>query len=60
MNAKALTTLTDIANQVLGVQTLEARNSDSLDFHDLAIWNIKKALEAAYLAGQNSVKERTK
>lgn len=60
MNAKASTTLTDIANQVLGVQTLEARNSDSLDFHDLAIWNIKKALEAAYLAGQNSVKERTK
>jgi hypothetical protein len=60
MNAKASTTLTDIASQVLGVQTLEARNSDSLDFHDLAIWNIKQALEAAYLAGQNSVKERTK
>lgn len=60
MNGKASTTLTDIANQVLGIQTLEARNSDSLDFHDLAIWNIKQALEAAYLAGQNSVEERTK
>ena len=41
----------DIARRVLGIETLETRSSDTLDFHDLAIWNIRKALEAAYEAG---------
>lgn len=40
-----------IADTVLGVETLEARRSDRLDFHDLHVWTIKSALEAAYLAG---------
>ena len=34
-----------------GFDTLETRRSDSLDFHDVAVWSIKEALEAAYEAG---------
>ena len=40
-----------IARQELGLRTLETRNSDSADFHDIAVWNLKAALEAAYAAG---------
>ena len=40
-----------IARETLGLETLETRWSDSLDFHDLAVWSIKAALEAAYQAG---------
>ncbi len=44
--------LTEIATQILELETLDTRRSDRLDFHELAIWQIKKALEAAYTAGQ--------
>jgi hypothetical protein len=40
-----------IASKILGLETLEARNRDSLDFHDLSVWSIKEALEAAFEAG---------
>jgi hypothetical protein len=43
--------LTGIARRYLNVPTLEARHSDSLDFHECAVWSLKGALEAAYLAG---------
>ena len=33
------------------IDTLETRNSDGLDFHDVAVWAIRAALEAAYTAG---------
>ncbi len=45
-----------IANDVLGIETLDARKSDSLDFHDLAVWQIRKALEAAYEAGRKAAR----
>ena len=45
------TLLTQIAQTHLGVQTLETRNSDSLDFHDVAVWSLREALAAAYKAG---------
>jgi hypothetical protein len=48
------TTLAEIAARHLHLETLEARNSDSLDFHDMAVWSIKAALEAAYEAGRQS------
>jgi hypothetical protein len=35
----------------LGLDSLETRNSDSLDFSEHAVWQIKTALEAAYRAG---------
>ena len=41
-----------IAKETLGLETLETRKSDSLDFHDLAVWNIKEALLKAYNAGK--------
>ena len=40
-----------IARDVLAIETLETRNSDQLDFHDLAVWTLRSALEAAYEAG---------
>jgi len=41
-----------IAKEILNLETLEPRNSDSLDFHDIGVWDIRKALEAAYDAGR--------
>ena len=38
------------------LETLETRNSDGLDFHDVAVWAIRNALEAAYAAGQAAAK----
>jgi len=35
----------------LGIETLETRHRDALDFHELAVWSVKKALEDAYNAG---------
>jgi hypothetical protein len=43
--------LSQIARQHLGIETLETRNSDSLDFHDVAVWTLREALQAAYVAG---------
>ena len=45
------TILTLIAQKHLGIQTLGTRKSDSLDFHDVAVWCIRDALEAAFEAG---------
>jgi len=43
--------LTQIAQNKLGIETLESRKSDSLDFHDVAVWCLRDALEAAFNAG---------
>ena len=51
--------LSDIAKKFLGVTTLATRNSDQLDFYDLAVWNISAALEAAFLAGQLASGEKS-
>lgn len=48
--------LTAIAQEELLVDTLETRMSDNLDFYDVSVWGIKRALERAYEAGQQSVK----
>jgi hypothetical protein len=53
MNAKQLNTLlSQIAQKYLRVETLETRHSDSLDFHDVAVWQIEEALAAAFEAGR--------
>ena len=39
-----------IAKEKLDIETLEVQNLDSKDFHDLSVWEIKAALEAAYEA----------
>lgn len=48
--------LTAIAQEELLVETLETRKSDNLDFYDVSVWGVKRALERAYEAGQQSVK----
>ena len=45
------TILTLIAQKHLGIETLQTRNADSLDFHDVAVWCVRDALEAAFKAG---------
>lgn len=45
------TIINEIANKTIGIETLETRHSDSLDFHELSVWDIKKMLELAYTAG---------
>ena len=42
---------TAIAKKHLSIETLATRRSDSLDFHDVAVWCVRDALEAAYKAG---------
>ena len=41
-----------IANDKLNIETLETRSTDSLDFHDVAVWAIRAALQEAYDAGR--------
>ena len=33
------------------IETLEVRGSDSLDFHDVGVGSLRRALEDAFLAG---------
>lgn len=40
-----------IAKEHLDLDTLETRNSDSLDFSEHAVWKLRAALEAAYNVG---------
>ena len=40
-----------IAEKHLNIDTLETRSSDSLDFHDVSVWGVRSALEAAFKAG---------
>jgi hypothetical protein len=44
--------LASIAKEHLFIETLETRHSDGLDFHDVAVWGVQAALEAAFGAGQ--------
>lgn len=50
--------LTEIAQRELHIDTLETRKSNSLDFHDVAVWSVRDALLAAYQAGMASVLEK--
>jgi hypothetical protein len=52
--------IAEIARRLLGVETLQTRNRDALDFHDVAVWQLKAALEAAYRAGAGSVTSPSK
>ena len=45
------TILTLIAQKHLSIETLETRHGDSLDFHDVGVWCLKDALQAAFMAG---------
>jgi len=40
-----------IALDHLFIETLQTRHRDSLDFHDVGVWCVRDALQAAYEAG---------
>ena len=46
--------LASIARRVFRIPTLDSRKSDSLDFHEVAIWDVLQALRLAYRAGQTN------
>ena len=52
MNKKIEKKLEAIAKEHLFMETLETRNSDGLDFHDVSVWGVKKALELAFELGR--------
>ncbi len=52
-------TIAAIARDVLFIETLETRKSDRLDFHDVAVWTVREALEKAYAAGHEAATKRT-
>lgn len=45
--------LEHIAQEKLRIPTLQERRSDGLDFHEVSVWTLKRALQAAYDAGRN-------
>ena len=46
--------ITKIARNYLSIDTLVPRNSDSLNFHNVSVWDVKRALELAYEMGKMS------
>jgi hypothetical protein len=55
MDAKQLERLLNqIAAEHLHIDTLATRNRDRLDFHEVSVWGLKEALQAAFTAGQQS------
>jgi hypothetical protein len=44
--------LLEIAQRQFHIETLETRNRDRLDFHDVAVWALRAALEEAFDAGR--------
>ncbi len=61
MNAKRMNAAVQkIAREILDLETLETRKMDRLDFHDIGVVSLRKALEAAYLAGRESVNTKGK
>jgi len=46
--------LLEIAQRQFRIETLETRNWDRLDFHDVAVWAIRAALEEAFEAGRRA------
>ncbi len=58
MTTKRDDIMTSIAREVLDIPTLDTRRSDSLDFHDIAVWRVKEALERAFEAGQRDTGPR--
>lgn len=46
--------LEGIARETLDIETLEARNADEWDFHEVSVWGLKEALERAFEAGRKA------
>ena len=48
----------DIATRHFFVETLDTRNSDRLDFHDVAVWAMRAAQTEAYATGAAAATNR--
>jgi hypothetical protein len=48
--------LAGIARRELKVPTLDERKSDPLDFHEVGVWSLRRALRSAYQAGRDAAK----
>lgn len=46
--------LESIAREHLWIESLQTRHSDRLDFHEVSVWGVKAALQAAFDAGRTS------
>ena len=46
--------LLEIAQRQFHLETLESGNWDRLNFHDVAVWAIRAALEEAFEAGRRA------
>ena len=61
MTKRAAQTLDQQMQQIaldhLFIETLETRNSDRMDFHEVSVWGVKSALMAAYEAGRQAAKQ---
>ncbi len=51
MKQKSEIKLEQIAQEILNIPTLDTRDSDELDFYNVSVWGIKKALIEAYKQG---------
>lgn len=54
MSAALDALLEKIAREELAIPTLVTRGRDALDFHDVGIVSLKRALRRAYVAGCNA------
>jgi len=50
------TILERIAKTELRITTLKEQKMDALDFHEVSVWGLRRALLAAYEAGRNNTK----
>ena len=58
-NAQRDALILEIAQRQFRLETLETRNWDRLDFHDVAVWAIRAALEEAFEAGHRAGRAET-
>ena len=56
MNEQLHATLSEIAKRILGVESLDGRGSDHLDFKEQSFWAIRNAMIEAYVAGTKDAK----
>ena len=52
--SQATPALERIALEELGIETLEERHSDRLDFHEIGVVGLRRALERAYELGRRA------
>ena len=54
MKTKTPANVIETARKMLDLETLDTRNRDSLDFHNLSVESIRHVVEMAYEAGRKS------